>query len=311
LGVRVAKLEKGADAVKITGQIRMRYQDHDDKYVGGDKADLRTRLWVTGQINDDWTYTGMLESTQNISDNAGNDTVELNRAYLNGKLGGMDVQVGRWDEVTASGAVYDTWLDGIKVAYGKDVKVFALAGKGADSYTGLDINCESNDRVYIVGAETKVGPVDVFANWFRAEGVLATVDQEVYDIGLGMDVAKDLRLTFEYMWGDKNYVKKYAGVDGVSKDGYIVGLNYKGADASVPGTYGVHAFYYDQPVNAFISPTFDLTNFAAQGGYEGWSAGVDYTLAKNIQLCVNYYDTEAKVGPAEDQAIFSELYFFF
>ena len=138
LGVRVAKLEKGADAVKIAGQIRARYQSHDAK-GGNDAADLRTRLWVTGQVNDDWTYTAMLQSVQNIDNNSADDKVDLNRAYLDGKIGGLAVHVGRWDEVTASGAVLDTYLDGVKVSYGKDVKVWALAGKGADADAGCTV----------------------------------------------------------------------------------------------------------------------------------------------------------------------------
>ena len=58
LGVRVANLEKKADNVKITGNIRYNYADYDeDGYATG----LRSRIWVKGQINDDWSYTGMLE----------------------------------------------------------------------------------------------------------------------------------------------------------------------------------------------------------------------------------------------------------
>ena len=34
-------------------------------------------------------------------------------------------------------------------------------------------------------------------------------------------------------------------------------------------------------------------------------------LAKNNQLCVNYYDTEAKDKSADDEVLYSELYFFF
>ncbi len=307
LGVRVAKLEKKADNVTIAGQVRLRYQDHDDKYVKGDKGDLRTRLWVKGQINDAWAYTGMIQGQQDLDDENSEDNFDLIRAYLNGKVGGLDVQAGRWDEVTSSGAVLDLYVNGVKVAYGKDVKVWGLAAKGAGGEcTEFKVGEESSDRVYIAGLETKVGVVDAYANYFKADGVVGNTlyDQEVYDIGLGMNVAKDLRLTYEYMWGDDDYDNR------VSKDGYIVGLNYKGAGDEV-GSYGIHAFYYDQPVNAFISPTFDLTNFAPEGGYEGWSAGVDYTLAKNVLLCVNYYDTEAKVGPKEDQSIFTEVYFSF
>ncbi len=313
LGVRVAKLEKGADAVKISGFVRFRYQDHDDKDVKGDKADLRSRIFVTGQVNDDWSYTGMLQSDQNISNAAGDDTVSLKRAYVEGKIGGMNVLAGRWDEIPASGAILDAYLDGIKVSYGKDVKVWGLASK---AHGDLNFNNgyntqESNDRVYAAGVETTVGVVDVYANWFKAHnaGYYNAAGEggskEIYDLGLGMNVAKDLRLTYEYNWGDK----KYNGQ--VSKDGFVARVDYKGAGEEV-GSYGIHAQWFDQPVNAVLTPTTDANTFGGtEGGYEGWNIGVDYTLAKNIQLCVNYYDTEAKVGPKDDEVLFSELYFFF
>ena len=69
LGVRIAKLEKGADAVKITGEVRYHYADKDvEKVIVGNglnkkvvkKANenqLRSRIWIQGQVNDDWTYT--------------------------------------------------------------------------------------------------------------------------------------------------------------------------------------------------------------------------------------------------------------
>ena len=79
LGVRVAKLEKGADAVKITGEVRYHYADVDAEKVKivngqiGDKTgnnfnenQLRSRIWIQGAVNDDWTYTGMLQNTQDF-----------------------------------------------------------------------------------------------------------------------------------------------------------------------------------------------------------------------------------------------------
>ena len=307
LGVRVAKLEKGADAVKITGQIRAHYEDF-DKDTQADNSKLRTRLWITGQVNDDWTYTALIQNVQNLSNGSGDETTDLNRAYVDGKLGGLAVHAGRWDEVTSSGAVLDSYLDGLKVSYGKDVKVWGLIGKGSDADdTSIEagLTKDSNDRIYAAGLETEIGVVGAYANWFKVSNGEILGKQEIYNVAVNLDVAKDLNLSYEYMWGDKKYNKE------VSKDGYIVGLNYKGADAATAGSYGLHAYYYDQPVNAFLSPTFDLTNYAKDGGYEGWSAGVDYTLAKNIQLCVNYYDTESKLNNLDDEVVFTELYLFF
>ena len=304
MGVRVANLEKKADNVKITGEIRAQYVDHDSKseLADADESSLRTRLWVNGDINDKWSYTGMLESSQDLMDNEGNNDVDLARAYLEGRLGGMDVLAGRWNEVTLAGSALDTSLDGVKVAYGDKVRVSALAAKGVD-----DITDTPADRLYAFTAESQIGMFGVYAGYIKADDLTVKEnysDKQIYNVGLAANVAKNLELTYDYAWGDKEYNKD------VSKDGFVVGMNYKGAGDEV-GSYGLHANYYDQPVNAFLAPTYDMTNFAAAGGYEGWSVGADYTLAKNMMLSVNYYDSEAKVGKDDDKAIFSELNFFF
>ena len=119
-----------------------------------------------------------------------------------------------------------------------------------------------------------------------------------------MDVAKNLRLGYEYMWGDKEYNKE------VSKDGFVARLDYKGSGAEV-GSFGIHAQWFDQPINCFLSPTTDANPFVDQGGYEGFNIGFDYTLAKNVLLDVNYYDTEAKIGGEDDEMLYVDVYFTF
>ena len=315
LGVRVAKLEKGADAVKITGQIRADYRSADSawskKYWDQDDwASLRTRLWVEGQVNDDWSVTAMLQNTQKFTlTDGGDEDTSLKRVYAEGKIGGVEVLAGRWNEFFWNANVLDYFIDGARFTYGDKVKVGFMAGK-LNEGSGYVTSCEGDFLAARV--ESKIGAVDASFNYFKADkagwlnGTADTVDEkEIYNINLGMDVAKDLHLSYEYMWGDKKYNET------VSKDGFVARLDYKGADASVAGTYGVHAQWFDQPVNAFLSPTTDATQFTENGGYEGWNLGVDYTLAKNIQLCVNYYDTEAKDKSADDEVLYSELYFFF
>ena len=312
LGVRVAKLEKAADNVKITGQARFDYRNADSDWSaanwsnGGNKsASIRTRLWVNGQINDDWSYTGMLQSTQSLRDSAGNDDVDLKRVYVEGKLGGFDVMAGRWNEFFWNANILDQFVDGVRLTYGDDVKVGVIAGKVTNNgYVAMD------GDFFAANLASKVGLVDASFNYFKVDdadtdGVGKRGEKEIYNVNLGMNVAKDLHLAYEYMWGDKKYNRE------VSKDGWVARLDYKGADASVAGSYGVHAQWFDQPINAYLTPTTDATQFNDEGGYEGWNLGVDYTLAKNIQLCVNYYDTEAKAGKSDDEVLYSELYFFF
>ena len=96
LGVRVAKLEKGADAVKITGEVRYHYADKDVEKVvlnnnetTGKKLNenqLRSRIWVQGAVNEDWTYTGMLQNTQDFDNETGDEETKFKRAYVEGKI---------------------------------------------------------------------------------------------------------------------------------------------------------------------------------------------------------------------------------
>ncbi len=314
LGVRVAKLEKKADAVKITGQIRADYRSSDSDWSasngvsewGNAHASLRTRLWVEGQVNDDWSVTAMFQNTQDLRDEDEETTTSLKRIYTEGKIGGVKVLAGHWNEFFWNANILDYFIDGARFTYGDDVKVGFMAGK-LDKASGYVGDCQGD--FLAANVATQIGAVDVSANYFKADKAgygNSTVDEkEIYNINLGFDVAKDLHLGYEYMWGDKKYN------DTVSKDGFVARLDYKGADASVEGSYGIHAQWFDQPINAFLSPTTDATQFTENGGYEGWNLGVDYTLAKNIQLCVNYYDTEAKDKSADDEVLYSELYFFF
>jgi len=301
LGVRVAKLEKAADNVSIAGQARFDYRKQD----GEDTSSLRTRLWVNGAINDDWSYTGMLQSTQEFNDNDAEDDIKLKRVYLEGKLGGFDVMAGRWNEFFWNANILDQFIDGARFTYGDKVKVGVMAGKLTNDGAWKNVTGD----FYAANVTTKVGVVDASFNYFNADDIntywSANGEKEIYNVNVAFDVAKDLRLSYEYMWGDKKYNKE------VSKDGFVARVDYKGAGEEA-GSYGIHAQWFDQPVNAVLTPTTDANTFGGtEGGYEGWNLGVDYTLAKNIQLCVNYYDTEAKVGPKDDEVLYSELYFFF
>ncbi|NCD08916.1 MAG: S-layer homology domain-containing protein, partial [Negativicutes bacterium] len=128
LGVRVAKLEKKSDNVKITGEVRALYEDVD----GADKSyapELRTRLWVNGAINDAWSYTGMVENTQTLNTNSQESDTEFKRAFVNGRLGGLDVVGGRYDLVVGDGNVFDDDMDGIGVSFGEKVKLDLNYGK--------------------------------------------------------------------------------------------------------------------------------------------------------------------------------------
>ena len=103
LGVRVANLEKKTDNVKITGQIRASYRSGD---YSAHESYLRTRLFLNGQVNEDWSYTGRLQNRQYFDNESGDDDLELNWAYVSGPVGGVKVEAGRQDFVKSD--VMDT-----------------------------------------------------------------------------------------------------------------------------------------------------------------------------------------------------------
>ena len=331
LGVRVANLEKKSDNVKITGQFRASYKDVGGD-VDGDSGVLRSRLWVNGQVNEDWSYTGMFENNQTYTNESGDDDVDLKRAYVEGRLGGMDVTAGRWNEVLFTGNVLDSYIDGVKVSYGDKVKVFGMAAKGADTdHDNVEYLLDSEDRLYVAGVEADMGAVNAYAAYFETDssshaevnGVVDAdnMDKEIWNVGVSYNFAPDFVLAAEYMRGNEDYFD-------TDKDGWWADLAWKGASADEPGSYGLHVGYFDQSANAYLSPTTDgfytgQTLTSADGkdivvnsetfteGYKGWNVGASWAVAKNIVAVVNYYDFEGKENGKDAETIFSELYFSF
>ena len=324
LGVRVANLEKKSDNVKITGQIRMSYRANDNG-VGTDNSNnsgrLRTRLFLNGQINEDWTYTGRFENNQyytnTTDDNSEDDDIDLNWAYVSGRVGGVMLDAGRQNFKPHTGNILDTEVDGLKLSYGDKVKVTGYVGKGTDDT--FDLSAEdgftSDDRLYIADVTAKIGVVDTYVSYYKVDN---GYDQEIYNVGVALPIVKDLKLSGEWMYGSSDEDED------MDNNGYVVGLAYKGAKASQPGSWGVFANYYDMPGFTYLDATNDSYNGGMNSwkyeefgndevtdGFKGFEVGANVALAKNIVAGVKYYDLEAREGDLDDQAIWSEVVFTF
>ena len=316
LGVRVANLEAKADNVKITGEVRYRYADSElDSYTN----DLRSRIWVNGQINDDWSYTGMIENTQDFANDNGDEDVDFQRAYVNGKLGGLDVTAGRYNALFAGGNVYDARVDGVQVSYGDTVKVTGFAGKGTDAtvvdfynkehagsygnYAGGEISAALGENFSLNGGYVN------FKDMGQVTGETETnVDNAIWYVGADANFG-DFTLSGMYLKGDKS--ENDQDVKGVDDDGYTVGLSFKGAQADEVGSYGLFANYYDQGAQTYVAHTTNANTFG-NTGFKGYGVGANYTFAKNIVGTVAYYDTESKLNSdVDDQIIWADMTFTF
>ncbi|MBR1590137.1 MAG: S-layer homology domain-containing protein [Acidaminococcaceae bacterium] len=314
LGVRVAALEKKSDNVQITGEVRYHYGfgKRQDNVNGSEKASesgLRSRLYFTGKVNDNWNYVGRIENQQifhgldddgNKADYKGDEGTKFNIAKLEGRLGGFNVVAGRDDDVFADGYIFDGEHDAIKASFGDKVYISGAYGKLTD------LNEDGPFSKEFWNAEIGTN-LDSFAN-IKA-GYLKTrldtdgkaafhkKDDAIWYVGADFNLSDDLALNAMYLRSNRD---KYNGLE-TKKDGYVVGLGFKGAEADEPGSWGLSANYYRQGRGTYLAHTIDGdTEFDT--GFKGWSVGGEVTLAKNMIASVTYYDTKALKGNLENNA---------
>ena len=336
LNVRVAALEKKSDNVKITGEIRYHYK-HQKNTNYGDKryseTGLRSRLYFTGKVNDNWNYVGRIQNQQWFHkaddptvDNRGDEGTEFNIAKLEGRLGGVNVIAGRDDDVFANGYIYDGEHDAIKLSYGD--KWYVSGGYGKLTDLNEDVADSAKDFwTAEIGSNIEGsfvnGKIGYLRNKFGNAGKELTNGDEnvgIWYVGADFNVAKDLVFNAMYLRSNRDVFGEKDEDTGVitnhetKKDGYVFGLGYKGAEASEPGSWGLTARYYHQGRGTYLAHTIDgETGFAT--GFKGWSIGGEVAVAKNMVASVTYYDTKALKGEQEDNAkakvIWSEFNVFF
>ena len=304
--MRVSALEKKSDNVRITGAIRYHWaRKGGNVYPGGspDKVEhgLRSRLYFNGKVNDNWTYVGRIQNQQFFRDDVGNELTQFNVAKLEGRLGGVKVIAGRDDDVFADGYIFDGCYDALKLSYGDKWYFSGAYGKLTD--WNEDALTNSNTKRFWA-AEIGSNIEDAFVNgkvgYLNAK--LGADGQGDYDknnigiwyVGAGFNLAKDLVLDAMYLRSNSDkFTDGVGGYNKTKKDGLVIGLGYRGADESEPGSWGLSAKFYNQGKGTYLMHTIDgYTDF--NSGFKGWSFGGDVTLAKNMVFSATYYDTKAK-----------------
>ena len=319
LGVRVANLEKKSDNVRITGQIRYEYGDRGgdlgSKYGKTAQHRLRSRIFVNGSINEDWSYIGRFENNQSLKNSSGDDTLKFNQAYVNGKIGGAKVIAGKTDHYAGNGFIYDDTAEKIELSYGKDVKLTAYYGIPTDY---------GYDKMWGASVGGKVGNLSLSAGYDKFQDALNEIQD--YEVPNSAEKGTDngiWNLSANYKFGDFTLAATYLDSDidlrdnskykDVDTNGYVVGLNYKGADKNKPGSWGLFANYYDQGAGTFVAHTMypgDWSYYVDEG-FKGYMVGGGVTLAKNMVYQLHYYDIEGKESGLDDQVLWSRLQIMF
>ena len=310
LGVRVAALEKKVDNVKITGQVRWHYAHiKNSPNPNAHSQQLRTRILLTGKVNDTWNYVTMFENRSDKSDYLGDEGTATQRAYLDGRIGAMKVQAGRFNLTREPGGnIYDNRADGVKIGFGDKVKLGAYYAKLAtirwqDFYPGTP-NPGRNaygEKGYAWGVDasaalgknvTLFGGYDVFKDKADVKD-----DDKIWDVGLAAKFG-DFKLDGVFMKGDADWAK--------NEKGFVITADYKGANFKKAGTWGLEAKYYNQGDATVISHTMN-GSIPNNGGFKGYKAAAYYAVAKGMVAGFEYYDLKSKEGNQKSKTMWTEL----
>ncbi|WP_278673476.1 S-layer homology domain-containing protein [Acidaminococcus fermentans] len=325
LGVRVAKLEKNADNVKITGNFRFHHRAasggrvkaaNDEGVADRSDTKLRSRLFFTGEVNDNWHYVGMLQNMQNLEgkNESGDSDTEFQRAYLTGNIGVVDITAGRFNDFIADGNVFDDRADAVRAGVKFGQGYFSAAwGKLANNSRygwNTDKNDSGGDTDWNAALGGKWGNPPAEATYTKINEQdfgsvvgyphLAKSDNKIWTVGADYTAGK-WNVSAMYLKGDADQadaVKSWTGVD-PDDDGYVFGLNYAGAENSKPGSWGLYAKYYDQSAQTVAAHTMNGDYYLFPiTGFKGYMVGGKLAVAKNMIATVEYYDLKDKNGDA-------------
>ena len=282
LGVRVARLEDRVGNVKVTGDMRLRYQDAEHE---SSKFDGRARLQFNAKVNDRTDAVVRL-TTGNFefgnADAAAKATVKFDRAFVNHKFGErVSVKAGRFGQMLGAGLAYDDTFDGVQFNAGNEKINFqaaygyAVAGKAFKALT-----TDKNPELVVANLNGKVG------KHTNVGGFYTRVNGE--DLQLGGKAVKNIYgfnadANFDKVWVGGEWLK----ASNVAKSqAWTAGVGYGNYKQSKQGTWDVKAQYFNQKEHAPILST--TWNHVYGADSKGWMATVDYALQNNVGLSAYY-----------------------
>ena len=303
LGVRVTKLEKNADNVKITGEMRFRYRSFDGtQYVTGnqgsqDQTQLRTRLNLKGEINDKWSANMMLENIQDLTTNGrtDEDVTKFRRAWVAGSIDDVKVQAGRFAYSDVNAFLFDAAeTDGVRLDFGNKLKATLMYGRMTPEAKGAFVVGTQRDiDTAALALDYKQDKWQFNAAYYDVKGKNdAALNGVADDTSFGQFYAaykfdKNFKLAAQLlMAGDE--------VNGTDKTGYTARLDYKGMNVADKGSWGAWIMGFDAPAGVLYAPAgldWDLNDARGVTGYE---IGFNYAVQKNIKLQLSYSDIEQK-----------------
>lgn len=294
LGVRVANLEKNQSNLKLTGDVRIRY-DNLAKAKDGQAWKDRFRLNMTSKINDNTTMNArFVFDDNNFNEDSKQRLSDLN---LTSKFGASNVTIGRYSlnmgpTTYFSGTTGD--LDGI-MTNTKFGNASLMLGYAQARSTINDLrNGSGMKNIDFAEGTYTAGKSKIYVDYFKNlnSGTFGVYD--AYDIfggALTYKFDKNFTVLGEYY---KNRAEDVKMTDGSAPTATIARLQYKGASAAKPGSFGAF-FEYGKMEGDALPYKFtgsmvklnyaDLTG-ANDNGIKFYNVQLDYGVAQNVTFNV-------------------------
>ena len=286
LGVRVARLEDRVGNVKVTGDARLRYQDHEH---AKSKFDARARVQFNAKVNDRTDAVVRLTSGNfelGNSQNGGNSNATIDRAYVNHKFGErVSLKAGRFGQTIGGGLAFDGTFDGAQLNAGND-KIMAQAAYGyMVSGEAAGLTKDQNVTNTYLGLKGKVGKHTMVGGFYdRVNQDSTNGYKNIY--GFNADA------NFDKVWVGGEWLKD-SHVD--ESQAWTAGLGFGDYNIAKKGSWDVKGQYFNAKANA---PIVDTTyNHLYTTNAKGWMASVNYALQNNVGLSANYgFDWKTQDG---------------
>ena len=317
LGVRVSNLERNADMVKWTGELRYSYTNNRPDSNALIKANekinnnLEFRINPTAEINKNVHVAARLTAFTDLK-NDRSDGVSLNQVFASGKTGVFGIKAGKVGTEDKTGLVFDSDYDsfsggtvsatkGNVTAYGGGgrmsmandsyVRNRTLGDTASYQFAGAQYD---NGKVSVGGAYHHLNS-DTLSSYSTSKG-----DVDIWTANVGYKINDNVKFSSSYA--------ENANVDKGEK-AYNLQLNYKGANALNKGSWGVYVGYRHLGEGVSLSPMFS----GMSAGEKGYVFGGEYTLFRNVVASGNYFNGKVANLSGNDNAssIFGRVQFLF
>ena len=334
---RMKKVEKKTNEpnIEIHGYGRLRWDKHN--FAGANAVEKKSvwlNLFTKYRINEKWSLFSEHEFENNLTDNTGaydgngkSYSRPVLQLYAGGRVGDVNVKIGRYYLQSPYKFTYDEKVDGFQLNYGIPTKW----GRKADFklnygntfswmlYMDSDpknvgkYDPSNNFRVMSLMTEIPVAKnTNISAHYGKITHRKSDLSRKTFSVGFDTKLNRDLKLTAAIAKSDAGSLNK----------SHFIQLQYKEARPDIPGSYDIYIKKYLQRAYTGLTNRFndDITgpdgDYAGKlndenPGYNVWDKhracefnglriGVDFVPVRNTKLMVNY--TFGKLGMFDKDA---------